>query len=225
MALDALVDSTQLDSDLTSVANAIRTKGGTSASLAFPAGFVSAIDAIPTGGGGGSEITIASGTFVGDNNAHANGRMYIPIGKKMPQTDFYILISAKNGEEYTYDSNYKWVWLFVRCEKKFGQFDLSSTGAKNFIESTGYTIDSNNSGTITQVKPGKLEKLGVAYRNAGLTEVNYNTFQIGRNAFQISDFCIFIGHSNAAYPFPVVTFEWKIVYFGNDSANDIVDLS
>ena len=50
MALDKLVDSTQLDSDLTSVANAIRTKGGTSASLAFPADFVSAIAAIPTGG-------------------------------------------------------------------------------------------------------------------------------------------------------------------------------
>lgn len=45
------VDSTQLDSDLTSVANAIRTKGGTSGQLAFPAGFVSAVEAIPTGGG------------------------------------------------------------------------------------------------------------------------------------------------------------------------------
>lgn len=52
MALDKLVDSTQLDSDLASVANAIRTKGGTSAQLAFPAGFVSAIGDIPSGGGG-----------------------------------------------------------------------------------------------------------------------------------------------------------------------------
>lgn len=52
MAVDKLVDSSQLDADLTSVANAIRTKGGTSASLAFPAGFVSAIEAIPSGGGG-----------------------------------------------------------------------------------------------------------------------------------------------------------------------------
>lgn len=50
MAVDKLVDSTQLDADLTSVANAIRTKGGTSAQLAFPAGFVSAVHAIPTGG-------------------------------------------------------------------------------------------------------------------------------------------------------------------------------
>ena len=50
MAVDKLVDSTQLDADLTSVANAIRTKGGTSASLAFPADFVIAIAALPTGG-------------------------------------------------------------------------------------------------------------------------------------------------------------------------------
>ncbi len=56
MAVDKLVDSTQLDADLTSVANAIRTKGGTSAQLAFPAGFVSAVEAIPTGGGSSPTI-------------------------------------------------------------------------------------------------------------------------------------------------------------------------
>ena len=50
MAVDKLVDSTQLDADLTSVANAIRTKGGTSAQLAFPSDFVSAVNAISTGG-------------------------------------------------------------------------------------------------------------------------------------------------------------------------------
>lgn len=55
MAVDKLVDSAQLESDLTSVANAIRTKGGTSASLSFPSGFVNAIEAI-SGGGGGSAI-------------------------------------------------------------------------------------------------------------------------------------------------------------------------
>lgn len=49
MSVDKLVDSTQLDADLTSVANAIRTKGGTSGQLAFPSGFVSAIGNISTG--------------------------------------------------------------------------------------------------------------------------------------------------------------------------------
>lgn len=38
------------DTDLTAVANAIRTKGGTSAELEFPSGFVSAVQAIPSGG-------------------------------------------------------------------------------------------------------------------------------------------------------------------------------
>lgn len=65
MAVDKLVDSSQLDADLTSVANAIRTKGGTSASLAFPADFVDAIDAIETGGGGFSADEVATRSYSG----------------------------------------------------------------------------------------------------------------------------------------------------------------
>lgn len=66
MAVDKLVDSAQLNSDLTSVANAIRTKGGTSAQLAFPSEFISAINAISGGGGEAVVVTetpdIAGGT-------------------------------------------------------------------------------------------------------------------------------------------------------------------
>ncbi|MBR6208721.1 MAG: hypothetical protein IKQ69_06960 [Oscillospiraceae bacterium] len=50
MAIDKAVDSAQLDADLASVANAIRTKGGTSAQLAFPADYITAIAAISGGG-------------------------------------------------------------------------------------------------------------------------------------------------------------------------------
>lgn len=39
------------DTELTTVADSIRTKGGTSASLEWPTGFVNAISAIPSGGG------------------------------------------------------------------------------------------------------------------------------------------------------------------------------
>lgn len=57
-------------SDLTSVASAIRTKGGTSASLKFPSGFVTAIQSIKTGetprliitAQNGSSITATNGT-------------------------------------------------------------------------------------------------------------------------------------------------------------------
>lgn len=49
MAIDKLVDSTQLDTDLTTVANAIRAKSGINNSLEFPDEFVAAIENIPTG--------------------------------------------------------------------------------------------------------------------------------------------------------------------------------
>lgn len=51
MGYDKVVDSTQLDADLTTVANAIRAKSGGSDSLAFPSGFVSEIGNISGGGG------------------------------------------------------------------------------------------------------------------------------------------------------------------------------
>lgn len=62
MAVDKLVDSTQLNSDLTSIANAIRTRGGTSAQLSFPSGFVDAIEDIPGGGISISDLPNATGT-------------------------------------------------------------------------------------------------------------------------------------------------------------------
>lgn len=49
MGVLKLVDSTLLDSNLTSIANAIRTKGNTQSQLAFPNGFISAINNIFTG--------------------------------------------------------------------------------------------------------------------------------------------------------------------------------
>lgn len=78
MALDKLVDSAQLDADLTSVADAIRTKGGTSAQLAFPAGFVSAVQAIPTGGGGGLSLDDAMQNKFGSGKIEFASATYIP---------------------------------------------------------------------------------------------------------------------------------------------------
>lgn len=46
---DAAIDYLTTDQEIASIANAIRTKGGTSSSLVYPDGFVSAIEAISTG--------------------------------------------------------------------------------------------------------------------------------------------------------------------------------
>lgn len=52
-----MTDYLTTDTELTSVANAIRTKGGTQASLSWPSGFVTAIGNI-SGGGGSSDYTV-----------------------------------------------------------------------------------------------------------------------------------------------------------------------
>ncbi len=51
-----LVNETTLNNGLTSIANAIRTKGGTVAQLSFPTGFVDAVNSIS--GGGSVDVNI-----------------------------------------------------------------------------------------------------------------------------------------------------------------------
>ena len=50
MAYDKVVDSTVLENGLTQIADAIRAKTGTGGTLAFPSGFVSAIEGLSGGG-------------------------------------------------------------------------------------------------------------------------------------------------------------------------------
>ena len=49
MATYKVVDAEQLNADMTSVADSIRTKGGTTEALAWPDGYKTAIDSIPAG--------------------------------------------------------------------------------------------------------------------------------------------------------------------------------
>lgn len=98
------------DTDLAAVASAIRTKGGTSATLAFPTDFISAINALPTGGGGGNgmyatgKVTIASDVSVTATAAAFPGIElsfnpdYIEIW--MDKNDFNSLASPGNGKMY-----------------------------------------------------------------------------------------------------------------------------
>lgn len=102
MAIDKAVDSTQLNADLTSVANAIRTKGKTSAQLAFPAGFVSAVNAIPTSEPTGTkQISITqNGTSTTDVSGYANAE----VTANVPQMKRMILRpDAEVVESWTYD--------------------------------------------------------------------------------------------------------------------------
>lgn len=69
------------DSSLTSVADAIRAKGQTSAALEYPDGFIGAINAIPTGGGVTPEplSVTANGTYTAPS-----GTAYNPVTVNVP---------------------------------------------------------------------------------------------------------------------------------------------
>lgn len=72
MAVDKAVDSAQLNADLTSLADAIRTKGGTSAPLAFPSGFAAAVSALPAGADlSGIAGLISPGLTPGENQIYS----------------------------------------------------------------------------------------------------------------------------------------------------------
>lgn len=86
MAVDKLVDSAQLESGLTDIADAIRAKTGGTADLQFPSDFVDAIDTIETGSGAlyplingshsfsnGCTITVTNGNHVKILNPHTSG--------------------------------------------------------------------------------------------------------------------------------------------------------
>ena len=50
MAFDKVIDSAKLDADITTIADAIRAKAGTSGKMAFPNGMADAVRSIPSGG-------------------------------------------------------------------------------------------------------------------------------------------------------------------------------
>ena len=95
MALDKLVDSARLDTDLASVADAIRAKTGGSGSLAFPAGFVSAIGAIAAGG-----IRCETGSFTLDEDTNARN-VPIPIAHGLGAVPELVLVWT---EDYSLDN-------------------------------------------------------------------------------------------------------------------------
>lgn len=90
-----MADYKVTDAELTSIANAIRTKGGTSSQLEFPNGFVSAVQAIPTGGGDVPMLTRAEWTALNPAQKEAYG--YVAI---LDTIDGYLRGKLVYGGEY-----------------------------------------------------------------------------------------------------------------------------
>ena len=152
MAVDKLVDSTQLDADLTSVANAIRTKGGTSAQLAFPAEFVQAIEDIQTGGGSVTHVqyTAASDATTTASGGNTSAFQSAYITPNIPSSGNVILVCFITNNSAS--GNYARAWFYCRDTKLRGSSlreywrGASSSGATiqtnyDFFYTSGSLID------------------------------------------------------------------------------------
>lgn len=219
MAVDKLVDSSQLDADLLSVANAIRAKSGGSGSLAFPAGFLSEIGNISGGGGQSGAKVIASGTVSGGGN-HI---LSVDVGSKMPQTNFIFLAWLDDGTELSYDSNHKVASLALVMDGGLAKFDLSSTGTKTATAIKSIIVD--NSGTTTTIPVRAVLGCLITIRNAGIgvsVAVPNNNMKVTRNA---SNFVVEWNQGNSAYKFVSgQTYNWRVLYYGSDESADVVNL-
>lgn len=153
-----MADYLVTDTELTSVADAIRTKGGTSASLSFPTGFVSAISAISGGleyeEGTWTPTSDASSVTFPFTNSHstapalgivvdATGTVvttnYSPVLEI--SISFIRLFGVKvqtTGTNLYNESAYLWSWETNMIRKSEKTYDLG-------LSTTGYTPPKYNS--------------------------------------------------------------------------------
>lgn len=131
MANEYLVNS----ADLTALADAIRTKGGTSSLLEFPGGFADAIAAIQAGGGGG--LAYDMGEFVLETDAGSRS-----IQHNLGAVPEFIIVwtndFAENGN--TSSVNVSVAMLYISNPWGLAQRLTSSNDAKfpfNFYGSLG----------------------------------------------------------------------------------------
>ena len=112
MALDKIVDSASLDAGMTSVADAIRAKAGTTDPLLWPDGFKTAIEAIS--GGGGNGLSYDMGEFVLELDSNGTPGVYINhnFGERpefiLVWTDAYVGVT---NPDKSYASCLGFVWF------------------------------------------------------------------------------------------------------------------
>lgn len=151
------------DTDLTAVANAIRAKGGTSAQLIYPSGFVSAIQAIQTGitpklvvtTSAGAAVTAVKGSKTVTGTAGTDGVCTL----ELPEAGAWSVTAAKDGLSRTQTfvigtqsmtllpvdpvfSNSSWAEIIAACHAGFVPDTWAVGDSKPMaINGTNYQID------------------------------------------------------------------------------------
>ena len=191
--------------DLTSVASAIRTKGGTSAALSFPAGFVTAISNIPTGGSATliTKNITANGTYnASSDNADGYSSVTVNVsgggGGLVYETGTYTLASDKTNPTISFANAHTGRPFFVMmCDTSANapsQNSIYYWTISNWYDVFGNTAIINDYSHYARVQ--------YAYKTSSSVSVG------GRNVTSISDFGTLITASSFI-PFATVSYSWR----------------
>lgn len=153
------------DTSLTSIAEAIRTKGGTTDQLVFPAGFISAIEAIEAGGGTGIEIPtgykISTGSYT-PNTEGTNITHIIKIASSLPYSlpCMMFCIYREEGFNATGSDANRYLTFFVGAISSRS----TSSGAylyRNYAASSDFAADAGteSANTVNCGLPSTASKL------------------------------------------------------------------
>lgn len=180
MALDKVVDSAALDAQLTSIADAIRSKGGITDQLTL-AGMVDAINAIQTGGGG---IQSASGEYsIAEDVASLN----IDISDIGFVPDLVAVYLDETGMEYTTTPTKIWCLSYVP--------DIIDKVNVSFVASIAYSR--TNVGVLWRGGGGTLTQ------QTATTSINF----VGTLTVE-TGIRIHVARSAATYPIIAGTYKW-----------------
>ena len=142
MAYDKVVDSAALDTQLTSIADAIRAKTGGSDSLVFPDGFSQAIAAIEAGGGAG----FATGTLTFNESQAINSDLTVThnLGFAPDHILWFIIETEAKSSDKFYADNYPTSFEYISQEAYLINSKSSSAKTNTFnynIKTSGNNLD------------------------------------------------------------------------------------
>lgn len=172
---------------------------------------------VPTGA-----MVLATGTFTGNNS----NKITIPVGKKMARSDFMFYCYVSNETEFPYYSNISdFVFIEINAPKEIVYFDLSSDGTKGGQPTITAKVVQSDQTIVNKTVAGPVG--GGRTIRAGGVPVNPNYLQPG-NMKIIKDttgFSVYIQTTGNDVQTLGVTYNWKLLYYGNDAATDIVEVA
>lgn len=173
---------------------------------------------VPTGA-----MVLGTGTFTGNGS----NKLTVPVGKKMASSDFMFYCYVPNETEFPFYSNISdFVFMEINAPKEIVYFDLSSDGTKGGQATITAKVVQSDQTIVNKTVAGPVGG-GRTIRNGGVP-ANPNYLQPG-NMKIIKDttgFSVNITTTgNDVQTLSGITYNWKLLYYGNDAAHDIVEVA